>query len=215
MSTIRDKTRIRKTYSYQRVKPGLDVDDSSTPPVDTTTLINGFFEGGWSPVARARDGSYITAIVSGDYNNGREFHYDNFAVASGNSIVGVRFWWPGGVGAQTIRCRLYSDAGTVELESVDVAVNAAGVYDGLFTTSILLTAAMAYTRLTVAIWETSGTYSITATNTSSDYYVEVASSQIAGSTGLYWGTWTYGLGNTDPVNISGENYPIEPIFDIV
>lgn len=214
MSTIRDKTRIRKTYSYQRIKPVLTT-ENAVVPVDTTTTINGFFEGGWSPVARARDGSYITNLESGDYTTAREFHYDNFAVASGNSVVGVRFWWPGGGGELTVRCKLYTDGGTTLLESADVVVNEAGVYAAYFATTILLNSDMAYVRLTVSMWETSGTYYVSATNTSSNYYPELSTSQIFGSTGLYWGAWKDAPGNSNPINDSSSNYAVEPVFDIV
>lgn len=215
MSTIRDKTRIRKTYSYQRTKPvlGEDIGNSSSQ-TDTTIYVSGYFEGGWSPVSRARDGSYDITLETDSINAGRQFHYDDFAAASGNSIIGVRFWWPGDVGEQTIRCRLYSDNGTTTLESTDITVNSAGVYDAIFTTPVLLTTALAYTIMTVAMWETSGTYYVSSNTNVTDRYEETSSITICASPGLYWDEWVYGVGNSDPTSISSNTYAIEPIFDI-
>jgi hypothetical protein len=85
----------------------------------------------------------------------------------GNEIIdgvastgtGCKFYWPGGAGAKTVRCRLYAYGGS-SLASVDVAVNSAGEYSGTFGSSVSLTANTLYA---ISMWETSGTDFVTST----------------------------------------------------
>lgn len=210
--TVKDITRARKTYSYYRSVP--DIID----PVATNTTVysdfKGFEDGGWSPVARAANGTYTTVASAGSFNVGRQFFYDNFAAESNVSFTGIRFWWPGGVGAKTVRCRLYTDDGNTELDSADVAVNASGIYSCTFASPIPLTAANAYMYHVVAMWETSGARYVNVTGYSANAYQEAQGVIIPASRGLYWLNWREDAGNNNPVtNGTTDPYPIEPIIE--
>ncbi len=86
------------------------------------------------------------------------------ATRAGLVMTGIRFYWPGGLGALSVKVSLWNPAGT-RLDSATVAVNAAGEYTGLFASPQTLVAFKDY-RITT--WETSGAYAtmITGANLS-------------------------------------------------
>lgn len=172
------------------------------------------FSSGYSPVGRALNNSYNTIVLSLNLNVGREFYYDDFAVASGKSITGARLYWAGGVGAVTLRCQLYVDSGGTLLASADVAVNAAGEYFATFASPVPLTASRAYRKMFIGMWETTGTY-YSASNTYATYtHNEVSGDVIRASPGLYLTHWADIAGN-NPLTTGGTYpYAIEPTFDI-
>lgn len=210
--TVKDITRARKTYSYYRSVP--DIIEATATNTVVYSDFKGFENGGWSPVARAANGTYTTVASAGNFNVGRQFFYDNFAAESNVSFTGIRFWWPGGVGAKTIRCRLYTDNGNTQLASADVAVNASGIYSCTFASPVPLTAADAYMYHVVAIWETTGAYYVNVTGYSAIAYEETLGVIIPATRGLYWLNWKEQAGNNNPVtNGSTDPYPVEPVIE--
>lgn len=210
--TVKDITRARKTYSYYRSVP--DIIEATATNTVVYSDFKGFENGGWSPVARAANGTYTTSTTTGNFNVGRQFFYDNFAVDSNVSFTGIRFWWPGDVGAKTIRCRLYTDDGNTELASKDVAVNSPGIYSCTFDTPIPLEESGAYMYHVVAMWETTGAYYVNVTGYSANAYEEAQGVIIPATRGLYWLSWKEEAGNNNPItNGFTDPYPVEPIIE--
>lgn len=172
------------------------------------------FSSGYSPVGRALNGTYSTIVLSLDLNVGREFYYDNFAVASGKSITGARLYWAGGVGAVTLRCQLYVDSGGTLLASADVAVNAAGEYFATFASPVPLIASRAYRKMFIGMWETTGTYYSASNTFALNSHIEVSGDIIRASPGLYWTSWSDISGNNPLTTGGAYPYAIEPTFDI-
>lgn len=210
--TVKDITRARKTYSYYRSVPDIISSDSSNNTTVVYSDFKGFIDGGFSPVSRASNGTYVTTLAAGSRNAGRQFFYDDFAVASNVSFSGIRFWWPGGGGAKTVRCRLYVDDGNTLVDSVDVSVNASGIYSGTFATPTPLSQDNAYKLFVAAMWETTGTYYVHVTGYSANAYPEPLATVIPASRGLYLNNWRQAAGNNDPTSGGSDPYPIEPTF---
>jgi hypothetical protein len=78
-------------------------------------------------------------------------------------IAGIRFYWPGGHGALSVKAALYDLHNTLLIASTTVNVSAAGVYDALFTTPQTLTRYLLYA---ISTWETSGSFAIEMTGAS-------------------------------------------------
>jgi len=178
----------------------------------------GFLGGGYSPVTRAKNGSYVTDLGFGDLNTGREFFYDDFAVTSGKSITGIKFWWAEDVGTLTVRCRIYNWNNMTPIQSKDVTVSIVGVYTAVFDTPVAMTTAGAYKSLSVMTWETTGTRYTRVISfgtglaengiLSGDNHIDV-------SPGLKLKSYMSGIGENGAIGASGESCPIEPTFDIL
>ena len=78
-----------------------------------------------------------------------------FALLRSRVVTGCRFYWPGGKGALTERCELWTIAGAL-LATGDVSVNAAGIYSGTFTVPYTITSSNILANYLVSTWETSG-----------------------------------------------------------
>lgn len=104
----------------------------------------------------ALDGISVTD-AAGDFTNGDMI----VPMRKGMYLKGFYFYWPGGHGALTNKCALWEVSGGTLVTSVNVNVNAAGVYTAEFGSPQLLTAGKAYILTT---YETSGAREIYITN---------------------------------------------------
>jgi hypothetical protein len=168
---------------------------------------------GYSPVSRAVNGTTTVGLTAGDINAARVWCYDDLVV--GQQCTGMRFYWPGGAGPLTVRARLYSDGGTVEQRSVDVAVDAAGVYDVVWGLPFSLSAGYAYNEMSVAMWETSGTWYAEVTAFNGVQEPSGTDGIWRASPGVWWHRSRQGAGNTDPVaGFGGTFLAMEPVVAI-
>lgn len=74
-----------------------------------------------------------------------------FSVTRALTFTGARFYWKSVGSAKTIRCKLW--AAGVALQTVDVTVNASGVYSAVFTPAVL----DPYRGYSISMRETTGT----------------------------------------------------------
>lgn len=96
------------------------------------------------------------------------------------SCLGADFYWPGGHGALSVKVSLWDwGANTLIVDAPDTAVDAQGIYAGLFTTPVALQAGKAYA---ISKYETSGARGIYMTNAQIS---TVSSGIIALNTALY------------------------------
>ena len=213
-----NNTRIRKTYSNIRRTPIL-IDVAAVAVVsDTSSNLPGLEFGGWSPVNRASNGTVNTSLVGGNYSTGREFFYDDFAIASGASITGVRFWWPANVGTKTIRCRIYENSGVDVIDTVNVNVLAAGIYSGTFATPILMDSTRVYKLLVAAIYVSTHNVSTTqfGAAAAAGGYPEQTNYVYSACHGIWLEKGRYGVGSAGNVDgDSGQPDAVEPLFDAV
>lgn len=89
------------------------------------------------------------ALNSGDYTLGVRF----YAVRASQTCTGVRVYWPGGVGAVTLKLSLWAAGSSVA--TGNVAANAAGFYAVTFGSAYSLDPKVEYTA---SCWESSGTH---------------------------------------------------------
>lgn len=85
----------------------------------------------YSMVDVLNNGVTTSALTNGVYTYGMYFTL----LKGGLKITGMRFWWPGGGGAQTAKCQIWDSSGT-SLDVQNVSVNAAGVYTATWTSPI-------------------------------------------------------------------------------
>lgn len=129
-------------------------DPSGAPNTRKARLdLLGVLPGSWLDLGRAHEGD--TAASGGNYTVGTEF----CAVRSGQTCVGVRFYW-GSATPRTIKCVLWKK-GSGAQKSVDVAVSGAGVY----TATLDAVAITQNETWIVSIWEKSGTQFMPQTGT--------------------------------------------------
>lgn len=124
------------------------------------------------------------------------------------TVTGVRFYWPGAV-ARTVKCALRNNAGVV-LASVDVTVNAAGYYTGVFAVPQVITQeAGASAVYKASVWEKSGTEYPRFNADPSNH----PAFKFLGARGLVWVSWSrYAGGDADPTAVAAEYYPVEPVI---
>ncbi len=123
----------------------LQYDGYAFVPRTVSSMWLGMF---WSPCLIAQ----ATATPVSTYNatTGRTFSFDTTV-----TILGMKFWWSGGVGALTIKCQIW-DPSLVSLQIQTVSVNAAGIYIATWNTPVVVaTTASPYL---FSMWETTGTY---------------------------------------------------------
>lgn len=134
-----------------------------------------------------------------------------FTVGQNCTCVGIRFYWASSGGAKTIRCKLWPNLGA-QLASVDVAVNASGIYEGYFASAVTgLTAANNYRA---SAWDT--------LNTVLGVYTAITQTNVAGiiPRTTYWGAFLvpqsitqFGNGDAIPTSTAAtEFYCVEPIL---
>ncbi len=104
----------------------------------------------YSPVLVGK--AHATALAVFSATVGRAYSFDDTV-----SITGLKFWWSGGGGALTVKCQLWDPAG-VSQKTVNVAVNAAGIYTATWATPWVIPGADVGGRYMFSTWETSGTY---------------------------------------------------------
>ena len=115
------------------------------------------------------------SVLSGSQTCGVRFFCDR-----AKSCTGAKFYWPGGVGAKTIKVSLWDESGT-RLANVSVSVNAAGLYTATFGSPVSLTLG---TRYRVSMWETGG--SNYTKGTTSVVNLWVPARQFYAGSGLYY-----------------------------
>lgn len=93
-----------------------------------------------------------TAPTAGNLAHGRGYAFDTTV-----TVAGVKFYWGGGKGALTIRCRLWNPSSS-SVASVDVSVNAAGQYTGTFASAFTVLSTQVGNTFMVSAWETSATW---------------------------------------------------------
>jgi hypothetical protein len=124
------------------------VDPSGTPASKKSTLA----QVGGAPKSWVDDVTAVlafTGTTGGSYTVGVAF----LPARSGQSCVGVRFYWPEAA-TRTIRCSLFAIGGGAALKTADVTTSGSAGYFSATFTGEALTAGTAYL---VGIWETSGT----------------------------------------------------------
>ena len=99
------------------------------------------------------------ATVSSDPGS---FSYGDIIMPTKDGLVlaGIRFYWPGGHGALSVKASLWNANTSTRVTSATVSVNAAGVYVALFATPTALTQ---YNLYYLSVWETSGNFAIEIT----------------------------------------------------
>lgn len=137
---------------------------------------------------------------SGNFTTGGQFQ-----ISRALSCTGVRFYWQSVGGARTVRCKVWQ--GGVALASVDIAVNASGVYTGTFAAPV---SPDPYEFFYATVWETTGANYIDA--------------KVAGSIidDLPINPFCYAQLLTVFSNVAGDHipnnsspnelYPVEPVF---
>ncbi len=109
-------------------------------------------------------------------------------------ILGIRFYWAGGGGALVVRCSLYVTSQAGAVASVDVAVNAAGVYEGLFAAPYAIAGMDSHKYIWSAVWETSGT---SYTGGPNNFSVAMPAPPFSAGPGLMFTAWRYGAAGGD------------------
>lgn len=186
----------------------------ASPPATVTTVKTDNYTGlaglqslWWSPVDYFVASGGAPALVAGSFTVGT-----GFQVNAAQTILGVRFYWPGAP-AVTIRCKLWDGAGT-ELASVDVTTSGAGKYSGFFATPQTVAVIASLTsRYKVSIWQTTGANFARWGGSVAPAIYPVLPNY--GSPYMFWKTFAqFAAGNNHP---SGDNtgvewFPVEPIF---
>lgn len=119
-------------------------DPSGTPASKKSTLARmGALPDSW--VDDVKNSTGTQTLQAGAVQHGTTF----IRLRSGQQGTGVRFWWDGGVGAQTVTIELFeypgdiSSAGT-SVASGTVSCNAQGIYSGNFSSAYTLLAGKSY-----------------------------------------------------------------------
>lgn len=124
-----------------------------------------------------------------------------------STITGIRAWHVGGLGAKTLALTLWSSAGS-SLATVNVSVNAAGVYSGTFGSSYAVTSALTYTDFYVTAWINDGTAAYSYTGTAASFPSPLVSPYL-----IVEAVNAYASGNASPTTVAASQYfPVEPVF---
>lgn len=112
-------------------------DPSGTPASKKSALGRLGLPTGWVDEVVATTGTQT--LTAGTVTHGTVF----LRLRDGQQGTGVRFWWAGGVGAQTVDVSLYEYAGNIasaatQVATASVSCNAAGIYSGTFATPYTL-----------------------------------------------------------------------------
>ena len=160
-----------------------------------------------------RTGGYGTP-TAGDFTTGVRYVFHRAIV-----VTGIRFAWGGGVGAKTIRASLWQYAGSgTRLAQVDVAVNAAGIYEATFAAPYTIAAAYVGPSVVATIWDTAGAgghYNKFSTPLG-DGEVTAGHMTVAKSITMNERPGRYGAGDVSPGSLasSPECYGVEPIIQL-
>lgn len=153
----------------------------------------------WYSIADAAAATGATA-AGGNFTTGGQFQ-----ISRALSCIGIKFYWQSVGGARTVRCKLWQ--GGVSVGSVDVAVNASGVYTGTFAVAVALTP---YVFFYATTWDTSGgNYTNSIATGSQKSGVSIMPFCFA----QLFTAFSSSAGDHVPNNSSpNELYPVEPVF---
>lgn len=115
----------------------------------------------WYDVAaRAFSNGVVTTAAE------NETHGYFFQATAALTFTGVKFAYPGGLGAKTVKCSLWSSVGPTRLANASVAVNAAGLYTATFASPYTLVSADQNVDLVLSAWMTDATNAIRLSDSS-------------------------------------------------
>lgn len=139
------------------------------------------------------------ATVSADAGS---FTYGELIVPTKAGLVmtGIRFYWPGGFGALSVKVSLWNAAGA-RVDSATVAVNAAGAYTGTFASPQTLTAFKDYR---ISTWETSGARAIMITGANVSAFTGAV---LTVATGFNGKSFWPGYHRYQGLYLAGDAYP--------
>lgn len=192
----------RIKLEYLKISPTFNLVTSSISLPDVLTESTLFL----SPVRYLTSGTTaLPAGVAGNFTVGTEFYPTNDC-----KVRGVRFWYPSG--SVNIRATLWS--GSTALATSFVNTTQPGVYNVLFSSSILLTgSAMINKSYYVSVYQTNGLAYTAQPGNTVPFSLTLPTQ---GGADLYWTSFTQkGVGNTAPLTNSGsiERFPVEPIIE--
>ena len=121
----------------------LVTDPSGTPASKKSSLSRIGLPTGWVDEIQACAGTQT--LQAGNVQHGSTF----IRLRSGQTATGVRFWWDGGVGAQTVTIELFEYPGDISTTGTSVAsgtvsCSAQGIYSGTFSSAYTLLAGKVY-----------------------------------------------------------------------
>jgi hypothetical protein len=181
------------------------IDPSGTPASKKSTLAQvGGLPKSWVDEVNAI--SPFTSTTGGSYTVGIAF----LPARSGQSCVGVRFYWPEAA-TRTVRCSLFAIGGGAALKTADVTTSGSAGYFSATFTGESLTAGTAYL---VGIWETSGTVyqagkATTAVAIMGEYVPTTGPRRYRDF--IVVGQGGYAAGDTAPTNNHAFFYAAEPL----
>lgn len=103
--------------------------------------------------ARAQSNGAVTTAVE------NETHGLRFQATQLLTLTGIKFYYPGGLGAKTVKTALWNHAG-IQLATASVAVNAANLYTATFASPYTLVAADINVDITISCYITDGVNAI-------------------------------------------------------
>ena len=133
----------------------LVTDPSGTPASKKSSLSRIGLPTGW--VDEIQQSTGTQTLQAGGVQHGSTF----IRLRSGQQGTGVRFWWNGGVGAQTVTIELFEYPGDINSAGTSVAsgtvsCNAQGIYSGTFSSAYTLLAGKSY----AATWYNANYWSV-------------------------------------------------------
>jgi hypothetical protein len=161
----------------------------------------------WSPPQSGMgSGSRVGTIAvaaEGDYTLGARY-----TVIAERTIRGVRFYWPGGVGAKVVRASIFDELNTT-IATVDTAVNAAALVEAEFASPLAISGALVGSTLTVGLYVTDGVRVLKYTAGSL-----VPTLPVLVSKNTYLLEYTlFGFGDSCPANASSSSVAVDLLFD--
>jgi hypothetical protein len=162
--------------------------------------------GGWSVPLLCKSGAISCPTLGGDYTTGITFQF-----LQTGTVSTARIYWPGGLGATSVKVSLWDSAATLR-GSGTVAVNAAGLYTVTMGSPISVGVSDVGFLWTIGMYET---------GTGSETRSPDADVPYAFGIKFIWApylmmvtTFLYDAGDTRPTIIvgAGTGVPVEPIF---
>ena len=152
-------------------------------------------------------GYHTSSSAPGDFTTGGRFY-----CLRPCTIVGARIWWNDAT-ATTLKALLYENGLGVTTADGTLAVSAAGLYDIMFDTPRVVTAADfddTAKQFTIGVYETSGTRYMTFNSAA---WTNPMNGMMGYCYFMQWRMQWYAAGEAIPLSQSaGEHYPIDPII---
>lgn len=128
-------------------------------------------------------------------------------------LLGARFFWKGGVGPQTLRVRLYIESAAAHVAEGTVIVDAAGVYQCLFTTPYTPpTSQIASQKVYIGVYNTTTPTEYTAI-LSTTYPPGPVPPYVYGRRCFFLGSVFFFPGEGKPITLPGsERYLVDLLF---